>query len=83
MLADISLGSLADLTDDDKKLVVDTFRAWLDHNGSVSDTAAALFCHPNTVRYRLRRIEERTGRSLNNPRQLAELCLAFEVTQRT
>ncbi len=74
---------MADLTDDDKKLVVDTFRAWLDHNGSVSDTAAALFCHPNTVRYRLRRIEERTGRSLNNPRQLAELCLAFEVTQRT
>ncbi len=82
-LADISLGSLTDLTDDEKKLVFDTFRTWLDNNGSVSDTAAALFCHPNTVRYRLRRIEERTGRSLNNPRQLAELCLAFEVTQRT
>lgn len=83
MLADISLGSFADLTADEKKLLFDTFRAWLDNNGSVPDAATALFCHPNTVRYRLRRIEERTGRSLNNPRQLAELCLAFEVVQRT
>jgi DNA-binding PucR family transcriptional regulator len=38
-----------------------------------------LFCHPNTVRYRLHRIVERTGRSLSRPRDLAELCLAFEV----
>ena len=82
-LADISLGSFADLSADDKTLLFDTFRAWLDNNGSVPETATALFCHPNTVRYRLRRIEERTGRSLNNPRQLAELCLAFEVAQRT
>jgi sugar diacid utilization regulator len=38
-------------------------------------------CHPNTVRHRLRRIEERTGRSLAVPDQLAELCLAFEVRE--
>lgn len=82
-LADISLDSFADLAADEKKLLLDTFRAWLDNVGSVPDTATALFCHPNTVRYRLRRIEERTGRSLNNPRQLAELCLAFEVIERT
>jgi DNA-binding PucR family transcriptional regulator len=31
------------------------------------------------VRYRLRRIEQRTGRSLMRPRDVAELCLAFEV----
>lgn len=29
--------------------------------------------------YRLHRIEERTGRSLSRPRDLAELCFAFEV----
>jgi len=33
------------------------------------------------VRYRLHRIEERTGRSLSVPRELAELCLAFEIYQ--
>jgi DNA-binding PucR family transcriptional regulator len=35
--------------------------------------------HPNTVRYRLRRLEERTGRTLSDPRHVAELSLAFEV----
>jgi hypothetical protein len=82
-LAEISLGSFGDLSGDEKKLLLDTFRAWLDNDGSIPDAAAALFCHPNTVRYRLRRIEQRTGRSLSNPRQLAELCLALEVTERT
>ncbi len=82
-LASISLDSFADLAADERKLLLDTFRAFLDNNGSVPETAAALFCHPNTVRYRLKRIEERTGRSLNNPRQLAELCLAFEVIEQT
>lgn len=82
-LASISLDSFTDLAPDERKLLLDTFRAWLDNVGSVPETAAALFCHPNTVRYRLKRIEERTRRSLNNPRQLAELCLAFEVLEHT
>jgi DNA-binding PucR family transcriptional regulator len=47
--------------------------------GSIPEAAAALFCHPNTVRHRLRRIEEYTGRSINVPLDLAELCLAFEI----
>jgi DNA-binding PucR family transcriptional regulator len=34
------------------------------------------------VRHRLRRIEKRTDRSLSRPRDLAELCLAFEVYRR-
>lgn len=41
--------------------------------------AAALFCHPNTVRDRLRRLQEQTGRSLSEPHGIAELTLAFEV----
>jgi DNA-binding PucR family transcriptional regulator len=41
--------------------------------------AAQLHCHPNTVRYRLHRIEERTGRVLSVPGDVAELCLAFEI----
>ena len=60
-------------------MLIDTFEAWLDAGGSANDTAAKIYCHPNTVRHRLRRIEELTGRSLSRPRDLAELCLAFEV----
>lgn len=80
-LARIVLGAFRDLAGDERELLVDTFNAWLDNGGSVAKAAAQLFCHPNTVRYRLRRIEERTGRSLSQPRELAELCLAFEIYQ--
>lgn len=79
----IVLGTFKDLSLEERGLLVDTFNAWLDNGGSMSQTAAQLFCHPNTVRYRLRRIEERTGRSLSQPRQLAELCLAFEIYRHT
>ena len=48
-------------------------------DASVAATAEALVCHPNTVRYRLRRIEKRTGRSRSRPRDVAELCLVFEA----
>ena len=51
-------------------------------DGSVDDAAYALSCHPNTVRYRLRRIEKVIDRSLRVPRDLAELCLAFEIRER-
>jgi PucR C-terminal helix-turn-helix domain/GGDEF-like domain len=69
------------LPDPEKGVLFETFRAWAANKGSVADTAAQLFCHPNTVRHRLHRIEVQTGRSLAVPNQLAELCLAFEIRQ--
>jgi hypothetical protein len=78
-LAASVLGSLQDLPPEDKDVLFKTFRAWMNHRGSHAAAAAELFCHPNTVRYRLRRIEESTGRDLSAPRELAELCLAFEI----
>jgi hypothetical protein len=41
-----------------------TLRAYLDHFGDVGATAQALQTHPNTVRYRLRRLAEVTGLDL-------------------
>lgn len=81
-LAEISLGSFNDLDDGERRQLSETFWAWMDNDGSIPRAAEVLFCHPNTVRNRLRRIEERTGRSLNVPRELAELCLTFEVARR-
>ncbi|MDP9220465.1 MAG: helix-turn-helix domain-containing protein [Actinomycetota bacterium] len=76
------LGGLDDLPRDDRTVLLDTFEAWLDAGGSANDTAERLFCHPNTVRHRMRRIEERTGRSLTDPRAVTELCLAVEALRR-
>lgn len=72
----------AELTEDERQILFETFRAWLDSDGQVGVAAEVLFCHPNTIRHRLRRIERCTGRSLSRPRDVAELCLVFEVNRR-
>jgi PucR C-terminal helix-turn-helix domain/GGDEF-like domain/GAF domain len=77
-----ALDCFGDLPDQERELLFETFRVWQDNNGSVCGAAEVLICHPNTVRHRLRRIEKRTGRSLSRPRDVAELCLAFEVHRR-
>jgi sugar diacid utilization regulator len=77
-----ALDGFGDLPDEERELLFETFRAWQDNDASVGAAAEVLICHPNTVRHRLRRIEKRTGRSLSRPRDVAELCLAFEVHRR-
>jgi DNA-binding PucR family transcriptional regulator len=47
--------------------LVDTLRAWLDALGDVALAAAALHIHPNTLRYRLRRIAEVGEMDLGDP----------------
>jgi PucR C-terminal helix-turn-helix domain/GGDEF-like domain len=46
----------------------DTAAAYLERTPSLEATARALFIHPNTVRYRLRRIADLTGYSPLDPR---------------
>jgi sugar diacid utilization regulator len=80
--AGVVLDCFGDLPDEEREILFDTFRVWQETDTSVGAAAERLCCHPNTVRYRLRRIEKRTGRSLSRPRDVAELCLAFEVHRR-
>ncbi|HKQ42810.1 MAG TPA: helix-turn-helix domain-containing protein [Pseudonocardia sp.] len=56
-----------------------TLRAWLERGFSIQATAAALVVHPNTVTYRLSRIEQLTGRELRLPDVRLELQLALTV----
>jgi PucR C-terminal helix-turn-helix domain/GAF domain/GGDEF-like domain len=76
------LACFDDLSDEEREVLFETFRVWQETDASVAVAAERLCCHPNTVRYRLRRIEQRTRRSLSRPRDVAELCLAFEVRRR-
>jgi hypothetical protein len=77
-----ALDGFGDLSDADREILFETFRVWQDNDASVRGAAEVLICHPNTVGHRLRRIEQHTGRSLSRPRDVAELCLAFEVHRR-
>jgi hypothetical protein len=62
-------------------ILLGTLRTWFAEHGATSTAAAKLHVHRNTVRYRLRRLEELTGRSLSQPIGLAELHLALEATR--
>jgi hypothetical protein len=78
-VADRVLGSLNRLPDDEREVLVGTLRTWLARGGSAEATAKALYCHPNTVRYRLNRITEHTGRSVTDPQDVTELNLALQA----
>ncbi|MFF1823606.1 PucR family transcriptional regulator [Kribbella sp. NPDC058245] len=47
--------------------LVETLRAWLDAFGDVTAAAAAVYVHPNTFRYRLRRLAEIGSLDLGDP----------------
>lgn len=57
--------------------LVDTLAAYLEVAGSLEGTARTLFVHVNTVRHRLRRIEQVTGRSPADPRDALALRLGL------
>jgi putative transposase len=59
--------------------VVEALRSYLAHQRSIPLTAAALHVHVNTLRYRLARFEELTGRSLEDTDTVVELALALAM----
>ena len=67
----------------ERAALVETIRTWLAHAGSTSAAAEALFLHRNTVRYRLRRLEELTGLELGRPIDAARLHWALEAARIT
>jgi PucR family transcriptional regulator, purine catabolism regulatory protein len=60
--------------------LVPSVRVWLEHDRHTERAAQALHVHPNTLRYRVQRFEEISGRSLSSTASLAEVWLAFRVT---
>ncbi|HEU4568762.1 MAG TPA: helix-turn-helix domain-containing protein [Marmoricola sp.] len=60
-------------------VLLDTAQAYLDHGSSIEATGRALFVHPNTIRYRLRRIREVTGFSPTDPRESYTLRVALTL----
>lgn len=59
--------------------LADTLDAYLDTGGAVETCARQLFVHPNTVRYRLRRVTEVTGRDPTDSRDAYVLRVAATV----
>lgn len=71
------LGPLADLKPTARAKLEETLRAWLLHLGRREDVAAALFVHPQTVRYRMGQLRELYGDRLDDPDEVRALVLAL------
>jgi DNA-binding PucR family transcriptional regulator len=63
--------------------LTETLDAYLDSGGAIEACARALFVHPNTVRYRLKRIADFTGRDPTTPRDAYVLRVASTVGRLT
>jgi DNA-binding PucR family transcriptional regulator len=59
--------------------LLETVDAFLEVGGVLEACARKLFVHPNTVRYRLKRATELTGRNANDPRDALVLRVALAV----
>ncbi|WP_156822501.1 PucR family transcriptional regulator [Demetria terragena] len=60
-----------------RQTVRTTVLSFLRHGRDVDATAAALFVHPNTVRYRIARAEEFLGAPVSSRGTVLEVCLAW------
>ncbi|MFF0001264.1 PucR family transcriptional regulator [Streptomyces avermitilis] len=81
-LVEVVLQPLLDLPAAERARLLETMEHWFAAAGSAVDAARGLFVHPNTVRYRLRRVEELTARSLSDPRAAADIRVALLAARR-
>lgn len=58
-----------------------SLEAFIENNGNWERAARELFCHRHTLRYRMRKIEELTGRDLGRATDRIELWLALRARE--
>lgn len=78
-VARLVLGGLVEVEPEERRALLSTLGAWLEAGGDATEAGRRLYCHRNTVRNRLRRLEQLTGRLLREPRGAAELFVAAEA----
>lgn len=66
-LARRRLGVLDGMTPGQRDRLTETLRTWLVTRGTAAEMAAILHIHPQTVRYRMRKIEQTFGAELADP----------------
>ena len=82
-LRHLAAGTLAPLRKHDAENgseLVHTLTTYFQHQGRLRAAAEDLYVHEHTLTYRLKRIEQITGRSLKNYRDSFELWLAVEMS---
>lgn len=71
------LAPLAELREGQREKLTETLRAWLLHQGRRDDIAAALFVHPQTIRYRMGQLREAYAERLEDPDFVRDATIAL------
>lgn len=74
-----TLGSLVDSDSRSNHALIETLEGFFRYNGNLSETARAMHLHRNSLLYRLGRIEELLGRSLEDPELRLSLQVALKI----
>jgi purine catabolism regulator len=61
--------------------LIKSLEAFLEQNGQWEKAARQLYCHRHTLRYRIRRVEQLTGRDLSSARDRIEFWLALKARE--
>jgi PucR family transcriptional regulator, purine catabolism regulatory protein len=71
------LGPIEQAEGDYGEELVRSLDVFIEHNGHWERAANSLYCHRHTLRYRIRRIEQLTGRDFSSARDRIEFWLAL------
>ena len=71
------LAPLGALTTGARARLIETLRAWTKHQGRRDNMAAALFLHPQTIRYRMGQLRQAYGDRLDDAQWTLECTIAL------
>jgi purine catabolism regulator len=81
LYCDSVLGPLESASGEYGDELIRSLEAFIEQNGQWERAARELFCHRHTLRYRIRRVEQLTGRDLSNARDRIEFWLALRARE--
>ncbi|HEY8771155.1 MAG TPA: helix-turn-helix domain-containing protein, partial [Thermoleophilaceae bacterium] len=81
LYCDSVLAPLEDASGDYGDELIRSLEAFIEQNGQWEKAARKLYCHRHTLRYRIRRVEQLTGRDLGSARDRIEFWLALRARE--
>jgi PucR family transcriptional regulator, purine catabolism regulatory protein len=81
LYCDSVLGPLEDASGEYGDELIRSLEAFIEQNGQWERAARELYCHRHTLRYRIRRVEQLTGRDLSSARDRIEFWLALRARE--
>ena len=81
LYCDSVLGPLEDASGEYGDELIRSLETYIEQNGQWEKAARELFCHRHTLRYRIRRVEQLTGRDLSKAQDRIEFWLALRARE--